>query len=561
MKFINKKIIRLISGLVVGGMLLAGCADSRIGGLMTAKKHVPLPDRGRQDVPARPIAEVKRKAAVSPEKMKPRPLPKKIEMLQVDTDFIKQRSSAYQDELEKWRKTVFSRERPPEGWTECLVALKRISGRYRKFQDKIKMNRTGVTTRNYQQLLQEDINFQASPCNSLARPTTNALNSAGCRQLEAALQRRSAEGNYQEVISLYEQLSDFSDDEISPEIMKFYAQALVKSGNPAAAAEVLIKLEKKYGSYSPRLMGRQAARLFLAAGNTNAAVTEYDKLLAYYDSLRKEEPVIREQLDFLRNPEAHSRELSWFSAVLRGSLLFNGRHLSREMIQAMTGLNNYFPETIYTEKAGKIYTSCEERMRDWVGRQLDLVEKLVSDKQFDRAREVLTVVGSGPLPVDFEEQASRLDRRINMSREQEEERRQQLIAHARNVQWQEGMNLLDSRQYDEAIAVFTALLEADDYREEAEKQISAAKRQAAVDLRRQAAGLFIKAGKTADPQLKGEFLLEARQTLLEILTKYSQVDIIDKVRENLKVIEGDILQLDPGLLEQEQTSPTNMDKT
>jgi tetratricopeptide (TPR) repeat protein len=549
MKFTNNNLVRLICTLITLLLLPIGCADSGLGGL-TVKKHVPLPEVGNKDIPPSPAVK-NRNAAVRPERMRPMLINQKTALQKIDSVFVKRRMRTYQDELEKWQGTVSGGNGPPEGWDECLMSLKQIAGRYRKLQNKIIRGQTTTDPDVYTKLLQEDVLFQASPCNNLVRQGTGGMVAAAGQQLETDLRAAGQQGNYQEVISLYEQLDSVAEGRISPEIMMLYADARLKSNNPAAAAEVFSKLKIKYSDYSPWLMGQQTARLFLAAGNIDSARNEYENLLDYYGTLQSDETVIREQLAFLQNAGRHRQELSWFSAVLRGSLNFNGQHLSREMMGAMAGLESNFPGTVYTEKAREIYVPCEKQMRAWADKQLAMVENLIADKQFVQAGEILKTVSSGPLPVELEGRINQFDKQINLGENEEKETQQQLIEHARKTQWQEGVKLLDSRRYDEAIAVFTALLDSD-YREKAEEHIAEAQKSAAIDLRRRSAGLFIKARKTADPQLKGELLVEARQMLLEIIEKYPQVDIIDKVRQNLKVIEEDIFQLDPGLLDNEE---------
>ncbi len=543
-----------IYGLITVVLLLAGCADSGLGGLVS-KNHVPLPEASEEKIiPVEPVIKSENTITIKPEKVEPRTITVKTSSQELTAfAFIDKRAQACQAELTKWQQTIFVKQRPPEGWDECLMALDRISRHYRALQHKIMINQTVDITNDYQRLLEDDILFQASPCNGLDQQKTGAMEKAARRELETALIVNSKQGNYQEVVLLYNRLSAVADDNISPNIKELYAEAQLKNNNPAAAAEIFVELKKKYADFSPMFMGRLAARLFLAAGNVAAAENEYKNLLDYYAGLQGDAILIREQLTFLEDAEQHQRELDRFSAVLRGSLSFNGQHLSKEMSRAMTALDSNYPETIYAEKARKIYVPCEERMRAWVAEQLALADTLMVEKKFTRAREILSDVTNGPLPFELEEQVVQLAEQIRLAEEKEKDTQQQLIEHARDIQWEEGVKLLDSRQYDEAIAVFTALLDSN-YHDKAEKRLLETKRMAAVNLRRKSAGLFIKARNSADPLRRGELLLEARRMLLEILEKYPQVDIAAKVKQNLKVIEEDIFQLNPQLMDSGQAS-------
>ena len=537
-------------------LLLAGCADSGLGGL-AGKKHVPLPDSDRNvpprtesRSPARPDGKITpavtrtTSTRYAPAVSAPEP---EIEpkLRQKALAFVRERSQAYQAEMAKWRSRNFAGEMPPEGWDECLQALERIAGRYGELRRKIIRSRLNVD--EYTSLLADDVLFQASPCNTLGRQINQGMGPAACRELETALRDNSGQGNYQEVISLYKRLASVVAGEIAPEIKELYADALLKTGTPAAAAKVYGELAEKYAGFSPWPMKQQAARLYLAAGRVAEAENEYNELLAYSAGLREKETTIREQLAFIENAAQHRQELSWFSAVLRGVLSFDGCRLTREMSGAMAALESNFPETVYTRKARELYEPCAEQARAWLDRELARAENFLAEKKFAEAREALAALSSGAMPDELAARLQELDEQIRLAEAEEQETQQQLVEHARQVQWQEGVKLLDSRRYDDAIAVFTALLDSE-YGPEAEKRIAEAQKQAAGELRRRSAGLFIKARKTADPQRKGELLLESRQMLLLILEKYPQVDIAGKVKQNLQVIENDIFQLDPALL-------------
>jgi outer membrane protein assembly factor BamD (BamD/ComL family) len=116
-------------------------------------------------------------------------------------------------------------------------------------------------------------------------------------------------------------------------------------------------------------------------------------------------------------------------------------------------------------------------------------------------------------------------------------------------QWKSANDLLDSQQFDPAIAGFTSLLDTS-YDAKAREKIQVATNLAAVAQRKQAASLFIKAVKARSSGNKTVMLLESKQLLQEVLRKYPQADIIDKVAQNLTTIEQHIAQLNPTLLEE-----------
>ena len=59
-------------------------------------------------------------------------------------------------------------------------------------------------------------------------------------------------------------------------------------------------------------------------------------------------------------------------------------------------------------------------------------------------------------------------------------------------------------------------------------------------MRRKAAGLFLKARNTSDPVAKKQFLMQSRDLLRQAIEEYPQADIIDKIKQNLQVLEEQI---------------------
>ncbi|MDD5759150.1 MAG: hypothetical protein PHI06_08710, partial [Desulfobulbaceae bacterium] len=56
-------------------------------------------------------------------------------------------------------------------------------------------------------------------------------------------------------------------------------------------------------------------------------------------------------------------------------------------------------------------------------------------------------------------------------------------------------------------------------------------------MRRQAAALYSKAKKTFDPEVKRQALLSSRTLLVELIEKYPDCSIVEKARQNLKVLD------------------------
>jgi hypothetical protein len=118
-----------------------------------------------------------------------------------------------------------------------------------------------------------------------------------------------------------------------------------------------------------------------------------------------------------------------------------------------------------------------------------------------------------------------------------------------NQKWETAVQLMDSQRFGDAISAFE-MLKGTDYEDKAERKIVEAANLAAGSMRKEAASLFIQAGKTPDIEKKKELLRNSHRLLTEILTKFPQTDLLDKVQQNIAILEEQIRKIDPALLEE-----------
>jgi tetratricopeptide (TPR) repeat protein len=105
--------------------------------------------------------------------------------------------------------------------------------------------------------------------------------------------------------------------------------------------------------------------------------------------------------------------------------------------------------------------------------------------------------------------------------------------------WDAALALFEQQKYDEAIAGFQMLLTSE-HGADAKVKIAEASELAAAALRRQAAALYAKAKKTIDPTAKQQGMLHSRALLLDLIEKYPASSVVDKARQNLKTLDGEL---------------------
>jgi hypothetical protein len=114
-------------------------------------------------------------------------------------------------------------------------------------------------------------------------------------------------------------------------------------------------------------------------------------------------------------------------------------------------------------------------------------------------------------------------------------------------QWNNGMVLAKDGKFDEAIAVFTNLLDTE-YSTKAENKLNEITLEAAKADRKKAANLFVRFTKTTDLESRKKLLVESRKLLKNILVKYPEVEIGAKVRKNIERVELEMNAIDPTLV-------------
>jgi hypothetical protein len=128
-------------------------------------------------------------------------------------------------------------------------------------------------------------------------------------------------------------------------------------------------------------------------------------------------------------------------------------------------------------------------------------------------------------------------------------------------QWNNGLLLAKDGRYDEAIAVFTGLLNSE-YSTKADDKIKELSLEAAKNDRKKAADLFIRFTKTTDLESRKKLLIESRNLLKNILIKYPGVEIAQKVRGNIERVEQEMNAIDPNLISMadQQVTPAVQDQ-
>lgn len=485
-------------------------------------------------------------------------------------DYIEQRLAAYERKFQQLleRREMETGQVPGRldqtTWYECITRFDKLLSGYTGLQDRIKQGGGVAAGPDLEDLLQQDIDFLESDCEKQAvggsvaggpeGPVAGRMEQARA-EAETTIDHQFKAGQYREAIGTYRALTEtYPEVKTSLAASRQYGLSLLYSGdNEAAAAffnQLLPGAVTGADTTMPWELQRLAADLQLANGNLSAAKKLYDSLVAASEPFDAEINWANMQLALLASVD-NNRQMSDYRDLLQDYLLFERKGQGgRALLSKADNLSQAYPDTKVADSAIQIKAMVKKRLWERIDEQIAKARQLRGEKEFQQAAALLKELLTADLPDEMREHVQRTREEVLTAEEQEQQTQKMQLEQSLATQWASAKSLLDSQRYDEAIAGFQAL-EDTDYDAEARQKVAEAANLAAAAKRQEAAALFIKAVKTDDRERKKEFLLNSRQLLQEILTKYPGADLIDKVAQNLQVVEQHIREFDPQLLEEQ----------
>jgi outer membrane protein assembly factor BamD (BamD/ComL family) len=208
---------------------------------------------------------------------------------------------------------------------------------------------------------------------------------------------------------------------------------------------------------------------------------------------------------------------------------------------------NKYPYSLVASSADHLITVSRKAADEWYRNLLQQVDQLAAEKRYQEALLLIERVPRLILPVEKQQELAVRSKELSTTEAINRETTQLAQEQQAQENWNTGMTALEAKEYDQAIEAFTRLL-GTSYDVKARKRIDEAAGLAAQEDRRRAAELFVRSGRTHDLMSRKKLLLASRQLLQDILIKYPQSDLTEKVKRNLKRIDEEINAIDPTLL-------------
>lgn len=565
---------------LIYGFLFIGCAVTLTGCALPEKSKVSTPVVQSQSMQKIPPVQPRLKSPVDQVVSQPRYLDidsdpevvmeKDIEEVLPSMVSLNDRIFEYGRKLDRWKELdsqsvdLDLSDEEASQMVRCFRRLQNILNGYSELREKMLRARNMESAEKINKnevfdLQQKDIAFLESACGRLLGTSeeksigwSRREEKADLAQLETLIDRYAENKEYEEIIQVWLKIPEQQVGRVHLRTKILYGSALMYLHQEEKAAEIYRMVVDQMSSSKEQpsdlvSLRKVLADLYTASGNYREAEIQYKKISEDYQTLGRLEEWSKLQLSILDKSMEDSPELTEYSSLLRNYLGFDPEKDGYKIVwQAEKFLANY-PYSPVSSNVEAIKAEVLQGADEWFNGFFEAVDKLSSEKKFEEAMELLETIPADIIGTEKQIKIKEKNQELLLAAAVEKETEKMAQIQELQHQWNNGMLLVKNGRYDEALAVFTNLLDTE-YSKKAEKKIEEVSLQAAKADRRKAADLFIRFTKTSDIESRKKLLIESRKLLKNILVKYPEVEIGAKVIGNIKRVEQEMMAIDPNLI-------------
>lgn len=408
-------------------------------------------------------------------------------------------------------------------------------------------------------LQKQDIAFLENSCGQLL--SSSEAKSAGWKkretgtdltQLETLIDMHGGNREFEEVVQAWSQIPQSQVDGVHLRTKIMYGNALMYLHQQEKAAEVYQQIVDQMSSSNEQStdlvsLRRILADLYIASGNYQAAEKEYQKISSDYQRVGKIEEWSKLQLSMLGNAMKDSPELAEYSSMLRDYLGFIPEQDGYKVVWQAEKFLEKYPYSPVVSNVDYIKDAARAAADSWFNGLVAEVDRLSAEKQFTEALALLLTLPNDMVSAEQQLLVEEKNEALLLAEAVDKETNRMVVIQDLQNQWNNGLLLEKGGRYDEAIALYTNLLNSE-YSVKAKEKINSLSLEAANNDRREAANLFMRYTKTTDLESRKKLLIESRRLLKDILVKYPDVEIRSKVIGNINRVEQEMNALDPNLI-------------
>ena len=489
-----------------------------------------------------------------------------------DMQYVKDRIFEYGRKLDRWKdldnQAVVADldEAASEQMVRCFRDLQKVLNGYnhiheallrRDFMDSSAL----ISGEEVMKLEQRDISFLESGCGALLKSDDDSgagwaqrEEQADLPQIETLIERYAGSEEFEEVVQVWQQIPDNQLDRVHLNTRISYGNALMALHQEAEAGKVyqtIVDLMTSSDDQRTDILSlRQVlADLYAASGDYKKAEEQYQEISNDYKSLAAIEGWAILQISILERSEPGSPELQEYSSLLRNHLGYSAQRDGYKLVwQAEKFLADY-PYSAVASNIDIIRESAQRKADTWLTAFLAEVDIMAGEERYQDALLKMETLQedilSGEKLIETRKKSDDLTLASAVFHETKKIEEIQILQR----KWNDALLLIDTGSYDEAIELLTTMLDSD-YGLKANNKIEEASLFAARAERRKAADLFIRFTKTTDLEAQKKLLIDSRRHLVDILVKYPDVGITDKVMGNIERVEKEMNAIDPNLIAQ-----------
>jgi tetratricopeptide (TPR) repeat protein len=496
------------------------------------------------------------------------------ERIMPSVEYVTGRISEYNKKIDRWRERDSQAAvlRIPADESEkmvgCFRELQKVLNGYNRLHDfllrQASMPTNGtMSAQEVYELQQSDIAFVDGFCGQVVAGESKGLRKSeepgNLSSVEAVIAQHAANGKFEELVQTWNQMPETTAARVSMNTKILYGKALMALQQEEEAVKVFRQMVDQMASPDGQAadllsLRKILADLYIASGHYRDAEVQYLEISKEYKNMVGIEDWAILQRSMLARGEQGGPELKDYSDLLKNYLGFSPARDGYTVVWQADKFLQTYPHSPVASNVDLIRTAAREQADKWsdkTGIKTDEPAAKKPDQDIDQdilvKRETTPDVIAPPPAMQPQVSPNAgeatitekvVSEAVKLEKTQDLERR-----------WNEGIRLMEGAQYDKAIEIFTPMRETE-YAAKADKKIAEASLLAAEAERRKAADFFIRFTKAPDVESRKKLLIESRKCLLDILVKYPEVEITEKVRGNIKRVEKEMNAIDPNLIQQ-----------
>ncbi len=493
-----------------------------------------------------------------------------IEVSMPSMVYIGDRIHEYSRKLDLWKEldsqsvSMDLKKEETERMVSCFRRLQNVMNGYVNLRSKLLQMQTldaaeKISNTEIFALQKDDISFLEGPCGRLLSDSKDQSagwsrreEGADLAQLETLIDRNAENKEYEEIIQVWLRIPEFQKNRIHLRTRILYGNALMFLHQEEKAAKIYQQVVDQMSGSNRQAtdlvsLRKILADLYTASGQYKRASKQYKLISKDYRTLGSLEEWSKIQLSILKKSFEGGQEITEYAALLRNFLGFIPERDGYKVVwQAQHFLTSY-PYSPVASNVDFIQAAVQKGADRWFAGISTGVDELTKQKKYEEALEVLANIPTDILSADKQVAVKEKKEEVQLAGAVERETEKMSLVQKLQHQWNRGMLLAGEGKYDAAIDVFTNLLDTE-YSVKAEKKLKELSLDAAKADRRKAANLFVRFTKTSDLESRKKLLIESRKLLKNILVKYPEVEIAEKVRGNIARVELEMNNIDPTLV-------------